>query len=96
MCDSNVTYLGKTKRHLMMRCLEHLDIESSKKSEIKEHLKSCNLCRNSSCENFEILRKCKSDRESKIYEAFFIKTEVPQLNKNLFNKGSFYSLRIYQ
>ena len=96
LCDSNVTYIGKTKRHLMVRCLEHLDIESSKKSEIKEHLKSCNLCRNSSSENFEILRKCKSDRESKICEAFFIKTEVPQLNKNLFNKGSFYTLRIYQ
>lgn len=96
LCDTNVTYIGKTKRHLMVRCLEHLDIENSKKSEIKEHVKSCNLCRNSSCENFEILRKCKSDRESKICEAFFIKTEVPQLNKNLFNKGSFYTLRIYQ
>ena len=96
LCDTNLTYIGKTKRHLMVRYLEHLDIENSKKSEIKEHLRSCNLCRNSSCENFEILRKCKSDRDFKICEAFFIKTEVPQLNKNLFNKGSFYTLRIYQ
>ena len=80
----------------MMRCLEHLDIENSKKSEIKDHLRSCDLCGNSSCENFEIFRKCKSDHESKICEAFYIKTEAPHINKNLFNKCSFYTLRVYK
>ena len=96
LCDTNVTYIGKTQRHLMVRCFKHLDTENSKKSEIKEHLRSCNLCRNSICENFVILGKRKSDQLSKICEALFIKTEFPQLNKNLFNKGSFYTLRIYQ
>ena len=85
LCDTNFTSLGKPTRHLIVRCLEHLDIENSQKSEIKEHLRTCNLCRGSNCENFEILKKCKSDRKSKISEDFFIKTEVPQLNKNLFN-----------
>ena len=66
LCDTNLTYIGKTKRHLMVRRLEHLVIENSQKSEIKRHLRSCNLCRVSGCENFEILRECKSDRESKI------------------------------
>ena len=80
----------------MVRCLEHLDVENSQKFEIKEHLRSCNKCTVSSCENFEILRKCKSDHESETSEAFFLKTEVPQLNKNLLNKGSFHTLIIYQ
>ena len=79
----------------MVRCREHLDIKNSKKSEIKGYLRSCNACRNSSCENFETLNKYKSGRESKICEAFYVKTEVPQLNKNLFNKGSFCTLRIH-
>ena len=96
LCDTNLTYIGKTKRHLMTRCLEHLVIENSEKSEIKEHLKVCQICRNSNFDNFAIMKKCKSDHETKINEAIFIKTEVPQLNKNLFNKGSFYTLKVYQ
>ena len=35
-------------------------------------------------ENFVIIKKCKSDRETNIYEAIFVKQELPKLNVNLF------------
>ena len=96
MCDANLTYIGKTERHLCVRCLEHVDIEDKTPSAIKDHIFTCETCRSASIDNFEILQKCKTDWHVKISEAFFIKTEVPQLNKNLFNTGSLYTLKIYQ
>ena len=94
LCDTNLTYIGKSKRHLVTRCIEHLS--TSHKSEIQEHIKVCPICRDSKPEHFEILKKCRTDQECKIYEALFIKTFVPPLNKNLFNSGSFYTLKVYQ
>ena len=96
LCDTNLTYIGKTKRHLAVRSLEHLEFEKKEpKSEVKVHLSQCKICQSSSIDNFEVLKKCKNDRETKICEAMFIKSENPKLNKNLFNKGSFYTLKIY-
>ena len=41
LCDANLTYIGKTKRHLVVRSLEHLKFENAEpKSTIKDHLKS--------------------------------------------------------
>ena len=96
LCDTNITYIGKTKRHLVVRSLEHLQFEDPEpKSEIKTHLNECGICRNAKLDNFEIIKKCKSDFESKINEAMFIKKETPILNKQLFNSGSFYTLKVY-
>ena len=44
----------------------------------------------------KFLKKCQSNQESQINEAIFIKSQVPSLNKNLFNKGSLYTLKVYQ
>ena len=80
----------------MVRSLEHLDFtKDNPVSEVKSHIKSCNSCKQCNFENFEIMKKCKSDRDSKIYEAMFIKQELPKLNLNLFNKGSFVTLDIF-
>ena len=96
LCDTNISYIGKTKRHLVVRSLEHLKFEDPEpKSEVKTHLKGCGICRNAKFDNFEILKKCRSDFESKINEAMFIKKETPILNKQLFNSGSFYTLKVY-
>lgn len=96
LCDANLTYIGKTKRHLMVRGLEHLEFEKAKpESEIKVHLRGCEICQRGNFDNFEIIKKCKSDQETKINEALVIKTENPKLNKNLFNKGSLYTLKVY-
>ena len=96
LCDTSLTYIGKTKRHFGVRSLEHLDFtKDNPVSEVKSHIKSCNSCKQCNFENFEIMKKCKSDRDSKIYEAMFIKQELPKLNLNLFNKGSFVTLDIF-
>lgn len=97
VCNTSLTYIGKTKRHLVVRSKEHLDCESETKSEIKEHLKQCLQCKNvCNLDNFEILKKCQTDQEAKINEAILIKNELPFLNKNLFNSGSLYTLKIYK
>ena len=41
------------------------------------------------------MKKCKSDRDTKIYEAILIKQNLPSLNVNLFNKGSFVTLNVF-
>ena len=53
------------------------------------------MCKKSTIDNFEIVKKCLTDQEAKINEALIIKKENPQLNKNLFNKGSLFTLNIY-
>ena len=46
LCDTNLTYIGKTKRYLVGRSLEHLKFEkAAPKSEIKEYLKKCLVSR---------------------------------------------------
>ena len=79
-----------------MRAEEHLGYEKEKpEGEIKTHVKSCDLCKQSNLDNFQIVKKCLSDHEAKINEALVIKNENPPLNKNLFNKGSFFTLNIH-
>ena len=53
------------------------------------------MCRGASIDNFEIIKKCKSDFDTKVNEALFIRKENPSLNKNLFNSGSLYTLKVY-
>ena len=56
----------------MSRCLEHLGFDKKEhKSEIKTHIKQCEVCKSCNFDNFEILKKCKSEKEIKINEAFF-------------------------
>ena len=96
LCDTSLTYIGKTKRHLAVRSEEHLRFERDlPKSEIKTHLKTCVICQNSSLDNFEVLKKCMSDHEAKINEAMIVKKRIPELNKNLFNSGCLFTLKVY-
>ena len=96
VCDASLAYIGKTKRHLGVRSDEHLRYEKEQpRGEIKTHLRLCEMCKKSTIDNFEIVKKCLTDQEAKINEALIIKKENPQLNKNLFNKGSFFTLNIY-
>ena len=85
LCDTNITYIGETKRHLVIRCLEHLSFDKKDpKSEIKTHLLNCDICKNSSLDNFDIIQKCNSERETKINEAMSILRYNPCLNKKSF------------
>ena len=87
--DADQFYIGKTKRHLAVRVLEHTDLEKNNKSAIKDHIKICPVCVNSnlSIDNFKILTKCNNDYETRINEALLIEKFKPELNKQLLNSG---------
>ena len=96
--DADVSYIGETKRHLITRVKEHLALNNfTNKSQIKSHLRSnCNECKlNSSIDSFKVLKRCRSHFDVVIHEALIIRRNNPQLNKQLFNNGSLYTLRIF-
>ena len=96
LCDANLSYIGKTKRHLITRAAEHLDPKKDTKSEVKTHLESCRVCQGANPEtDFKILKSCRSDFEARVQEAFLIKKHNPPLNKQLFNKGSLFTIKIF-
>ena len=96
-CDMNKTYIGMSSRHLGTRVKEHLNFKSLHKSSIKDHIMDCKICSNSkhSFENFNVLRRCKSDYMTKIHEALLIKKHAPCLNRQLFANGSSFLLQVF-
>ena len=74
-CDTYLSYIGMSTRHLGTRAGEHLNIDDSHKSAIKNHLRSCRQCCCGVCNVifFKILRKCNTDYDTKIHEALLIK-----------------------
>ena len=75
-CDTNMTYIGMSSKHLITRVLEHLNFNSLQHSAIKNHMLSCGKCSNNRFNenNFVIIRKCKSEFCSKIHEALLKKS----------------------
>ena len=82
-CDANLSYVGMSTRHLGVRAREHLNLaDQHKNSAIKDQLMFCDVC----CEafkaqfftnNFEILKKCGSEFDTKIQKALYIKKTHP-------------------
>ena len=66
-CDTNLSFIGMSMRHLGTRAGEHLNVDDSHKSAIKDHLRSCRQCCNGVCNvtSFKILRKCNIDYDTK-------------------------------
>ena len=95
--DSDTFYIGKTKRHFAVRVLEHLDLEKENCTAVADHIKICDFCKNGniSIDNFDILKKCRNDFESKINEAFYIQNLKPKLNSHLYNSGKSFLLNVY-
>ena len=62
-------------RHLRTRAGEHLNLDDSHKSTMKDHLRPCHQCCNgvSNVTSFKILRKCHTDYDTKVHEAYLIK-----------------------
>ena len=91
LCDSNLTYTGKSTRHLSTRVGEHLNVSSQhENSAIKLHILLCAVCFNvrHDLNSFEVLKQCKSDFQAKIYEVLLIKKHRPSLNEQLYAHGS--------
>ena len=82
----------------MTRVSEHVELhKEDPKSEIKSHIYNCAACH--SCflgvDNFEILKRCRNNYDTKICEALRIKQFKPKLNKQLLTKGSSYFLKVF-
>ena len=73
----------------------HLNLDDSHKSAIKNRLRSCRPCCNVVCNvtSFEILRKCNTDYDTKIYEALLIKKTKATSNKQIYGKGASFLLK---
>ena len=94
--DATKSYIGKTKRHLLVRSREHLRPKPSEKpTAITDHLVGCVPCRSATVENFSIMRSCQTDYEACIHEALMIRKYNPPLNKKLANSGAGALLRIF-
>ena len=92
-CHVNNSYIGKTKRHLITRVMEH----RADKSAIGQHLSRCSSCRNSfGIDQFKIISNGRTDVECKIKEALNIKSINPTQNQNLFQHGSSFLINIFK
>ena len=90
-CDTTISYIGYTTRHLITRAHEHLNLNSIAKSAIQDHIYSCSHC---SKTDFEVIIKCNTGFEAKIQEALLIKKFNPTLNRQLYSSGSSYLLNV--
>ena len=95
--DAETTYIGKTKRHLIIRGMEHMALSNVySNTEVKSHLKTCNDCYlNMSIDNFKIIKKCSNNFTTIIHEALLIRKLSPSLNKQIFTNGQLYTLKIF-
>ena len=86
-CDTAISYIGYTTRHLITRAHEHLNLNSIAKSAVKDHTYSCSHCSKTdlSVSNFEVIKKCNTGFEAKIQEALLIKKFNPTLNRQLYS-----------
>ena len=88
-CD--ITYIGKTKRHFMVRISEHLGISyktgkatkynDKQTTAVREHLRLCE--HTSDVTNFKVLNHGSTDFELLIKESLLVGKEQPQLNKQV-------------
>ena len=90
-CDGcNSIYLGKTKRHYLVREYEHLGIsvrtgnkfsfnpKNSNNTAVLEHINQLNGC-GGSCDSFEIIGGARNDFHLRIKESLLIKKIKPSL-----------------
>ena len=96
--NAQVSYIGYTKRHLVIRTDEHTVPSLAKKFHVHQHIKNCEACTNGSVglSHFQILHRHRDETDSKIGESFAIKKHQPVLNKQLFAKGSSILLNVWK
>ena len=94
-CDTNMSYIGMTTRHLGTRIHEHL--QSKGKSAIRDHIDNCQLCyqANINTYNFKVIRTSNTEYNIKIQEALLMKKHNPKLNTQLYAGGSSFLLNIF-
>ena len=95
-CDTNISYIGMTTRHLGIRVREHLHSKTTH-SAVRDHINSCQTCaqNNIDMNSFNIIRTCNSEYDTKIQEALLIKKHNPKLNTQLYAGGSSFLLNVF-
>ena len=93
--DVNLAYIGETTRPLQIRVGEHLSKKST--TAVGKHIKGCDVCKNGSLtlKDFEVLKRCSTNGETRIHEALLIRKESPQMNKQLHLSGASFILSVY-
>ena len=102
MRDSEMFYLGKTKIHFGTRVSEHLDLRSKKgQTEVSKHIQVCNEYLTAveegkvDLDHFQIVQRARSDYEVQIREAFLIRKLKPEINKQMYQSGASYFVKIF-
>ena len=91
--DADIKYVGFTNRKIAQRAQEHLRTGTTA---ISDHIANCNACaNNANLDNFKILKKCRNNNDSKIFEALIIKKNTPVLNKALIKPGFTWTLQVF-
>ena len=92
-CAKNgcTSYIGKTKRHLLVRVKEHRTASQSS-SAVFNHLYTCDCSVRT--EDFEILHRTRNEYDLNIAEALLISYHKPNLNRTLANHGASLYLRL--
>ena len=75
--DKSQSYIGKTKRHLVVRVQGHLSGQSGKSS-VHEHITSCKDCHSCSIRNIHTLAHANTDFEAKIKERLYVYKNIHQ------------------
>ena len=84
--DVNVSYIGKTKRHLVTRVGEH----GSRESEILAPLENGNTClQNYDLSCFKAIDQANCNFDCCIKAALLIKQLQPNLNRSMYSRKSF-------
>ena len=96
--ELDLTYIGKSARHLVIRAKKRWSLNSiTRKNAVKEIILDCNNCVKSDdiLKPFSILHSCSSDYDTKIHEALLIKKYKPKPNRQLYENGSSFLLKIF-
>ena len=74
---------------------EHSGIKKSSKSEVKTPINSYHCRRHATYNSFEVIKKFQNNFSTLIHEALIIRHKDPTLNKQLYQRGSSFTLKIF-
>ena len=98
--DSDLSYIGETKRHIGVRAGEHLDI-NERKTAVSRHIANCHHCLGKlsagllDYRNFEIIKFGLNKFNTQVLEALIIQRSTPSLNAQLFKSGTSFTLKVF-
>ena len=96
-CNTAISYIGNSTRHLITRPHKHLNLISIAKTAVKNRIYSCSHYTKSdlTVNSFKVIKRCNTGFEAKTQETFLLKKFNPTLNRQLYSSGSSSLLNIY-